>query len=138
MASTFNLSNFSANSIANSALNIAAVFGGATLTIYGPSQPANANTALSGQLALAIFTLPAAGSNTVTNPSNNALITFGAISNVTASNTGTATFFRITNGANTVCDGSVGTSGADCNINSVSISSGATVAITAFTYTVTE
>ena len=85
MASTFNLSNFSANSIANSALNIAAVFGGATLTIYGPSQPANANTVLSGQLALAIFTLPAAGSNTVTNPSNNALITFGAISNVTAS-----------------------------------------------------
>ena len=133
MASNFFLSNFSANLEAQS-LNIGSAFGGATLIVYSGTQPANANTALSGNTALATFTLPAAGSNTVSVNQ----ITFGAISNVTAGNSGTATFFRITNGANTICDGSVGTASADLILNSVVISSGATVSITSFVFTVTE
>ncbi len=137
MASTFNLSNYTANLIANNIFDNASVFYGASLVIYNGTQPTNANTALAGNTALATFTLPGSG-YTVTNPSNNALITFPAISNVSASATGTATFFRITNGANVVCDGSVGISSADCIINATAISSGATVSISAMTYTVTE
>jgi hypothetical protein len=51
--------------------------------------------------------------------------------------TGTASWFRLYKSDNTtvICDGSVGTSGADLNLNSVAISSGAAVTITAFTLT---
>ena len=135
MASTFNLANFAANAIAANALNAATVFGGATLAIYSGTQPATADTALSGNTVLATFTLPAAGSNSV---SSAGVITFGAITNVTAVATGTAVFARVTNGANTVCDMSVGTSSADCIINSTAISSGATVSISSMSYTVTH
>jgi hypothetical protein len=134
MANNPFISNFSAN-LEALALNVASAFGGATLTIYSGTQPANANTALAGNTALATFTLPASGSNSV---SAAGVITFGAISNVTASASNTATFFRVTNGANTICDGSVGTSSADLIINSTAISSGATVSITSFTYTITQ
>lgn len=134
MASNLFLSNFSANLMAAS-VNVASAFGGATMTVYAGAQPANANTALSGQTVLATFTLPAAGSNSV---SAAGVITFGAISNVTASNTGTASFFRITNGANTIMDGNVGTSASDLNLNSVAISSGATVSVTSMSFTVTQ
>jgi len=133
LASNFYLSNFSSNLEAIS-LNVASAFGGATLTLYSGVQPATADNVLSGNTALATFTLPAAGSNSVVNNQ----ITFGAISNVTASNSGTATFFRVTNGANTICDGNVSTSGADLNLNSVVISSGATVSLSSFTYVVTK
>jgi hypothetical protein len=54
-----------------------------------------------------------------------------------ADNTGTATWFRAlkSDGTTVVFDGSVGTSGADLNLNSTAISAGATVSVTAFTYT---
>lgn len=49
---------------------------------------------------------------------------------------GTATWFRITTSGGTfVIDGSVGTSGADCNLNTTTISVGATVSATSFTIT---
>jgi len=133
LASNFFLSQVCAQVEAQS-LNTASYFGGATLTIYTGTQPANPQTALSGNTALAAFTLPAAGSNAV----SNGVITFGTISNVSASATGTATFFRITNGATVVCDGSVGTASADLILNSTAISSGATVSISSFSYTVTQ
>jgi hypothetical protein len=131
------LSNSSATALANT-LNSASWFGGATLVIYDGVQPSYSNVATSGQHVLATFTLPAYTSNTVATTSNAVTITFGSISNVSATYSSTATWFRITNGASTVCDGSVGTSGCDLNINSTSISSGATVSITGFVYTVTE
>jgi hypothetical protein len=60
-----------------------------------------------------------------------------AAATVTAGNTGTAASFVITNGAKTVCyfSGSVGTSGADINLNSTAISSGANVTLSSFTMT---
>ena len=135
MPSTFNLSDFSVEQEAI-ALNQNTVFASATLTIYDGVQPANANTNLAGNNALAIFTLPASGLNTV---SPTGLITFGPIANVSAIFTGAATFARVTNGANTICDMSVGVGGgADCIINSANIQSGATVSIASMTYQVTE
>ena len=133
MATNFFLSNYAAQ-LEGTALNVASCFGGATLTVYNGTQPANANTALSGQTALAIFTLPAAGSNTVANNT----VTFGTIGSVSAVASGTATWFRVTNGANVIFDGAVGTSGSDLNINSVVIASGATVSISSFIYTINE
>ena len=59
-----------------------------------------------------------------------------APSNVTAGATGTATWFRIVTSGNTcVVDGTVGTSGANLNLATTSISSGATVSITSLTIT---
>ena len=51
--------------------------------------------------------------------------------------TGTATFFRIykSNGTSEVLQGTVGTSGADMNFNSVSFSTGLTVSVSSFTIT---
>ena len=57
-------------------------------------------------------------------------------SNTTGIVGGTATWFRITTSGGTfVIDGSVGTSGADCNLNTTTISAGGTVSITGFTIT---
>ena len=125
-----NISNYCANVQAN-ALIATNYLNLGTLTIYSGTQPLNADTALSGNTALATFTLPATvGTNL------NGVITFNAITNVTAGASGTATFFRITNGANTLGDGTVNTSGADLNLVTTAISSGATISISAFSWTI--
>lgn len=97
------------------------------LQIYDGTRPATGGTATN---KLAEFTCgtpfaPAAsgGSLSPTLPSN-----------VSALLTGTATWYRITTSGGTfVMDGSAGTSGTDLILNSASISSGATVSITAHT-----
>ena len=58
-------------------------------------------------------------------------LTLNAIaSDASANATGTATWFRIvkSDGSTLVCDGDVGTSGSDLNLNSTSITAGGTVA----------
>jgi len=143
MASGLYISHAQATAQLN-AMNIPTTgFGGAHLKIYSSAavKPADANAALPGNAGdelLADFTLPAAGSNVV---SNNVL-TFGAIADVVAGDTGTAAWYRITasNGTTVVCDGTVGLVGdtPDLVLNSVEITNGATVKITSFTYTITE
>jgi hypothetical protein len=68
---------------------------------------------------------------------SNGVLTFSTFtddSNAAAS--GTATWARITDSADTfVCDCSVGTSGADINLNSVSITAGGIIRITSGTLT---
>ena len=129
MASTMNITHYLANYLAANGINIAANLGGATLTIYSGTQPANSDTALSGNTVLATFTLPAAGSNSVS-AAGVITILASAIAAVTAAATGTAVFARCTNGANTLFDCSVGTSGTDLIINSTAIQSGAQVSVT--------
>lgn len=106
----------------------------ALLRIYSGTQPANADTALSGNTLLAelVCGSPFAGSAasgvlTVTNPTND----------TSADATGTASFFRLvkSDGTTVVMDGSVSTSGADLNLNTVSITSGGTVSVTSWTIT---
>lgn len=97
------------------------------LQIYDGTRPATGGTATN---KLAEFTLgtpfaagASGGSLSPTLPSN-----------VSALLTGTATWYRITTSGGTfVMDGSAGTSGTDLILNSASISSGATVSITAHT-----
>jgi hypothetical protein len=104
------------------------------LRIYDGTQAATADTALGAQVLLAELrwnatAFPAASSGVAT---ANAIT-----SDASANATGTATWFRAlkSDGTTVVFDGSVGTGTNDLVLNTTSIVSGATVAVSAFTYT---
>ena len=105
--------------------------GAGTLRIYTGAQPATPNTAASGTL-LATVTLAdpaygaaATGVVTLTDP--------GAVTGVAD---GTAGWFRVyDSNSNAVFDGACGTSGAELNLNTTTISTGVTVDITGGTLT---
>ena len=103
---------------------------GSIIRLYDGTQPTNANTAISTQTL--IVSLVVSGSF---GTDSNGSITLGTVTNGTAVASSTATFFRTvkSDGTTVVMDGSVGTSGADMNLNSTTISSGQIVAITAGT-----
>jgi hypothetical protein len=103
---------------------------GALINIYAGAQPANANTAISGQTLL--VTLTVSGSF---GTDSNGTITVSTVTNGTAVATGTASFFRITKSDTTtvVMDGSVATSDADLVLNNTSIATGQVVSISAGT-----
>ena len=108
--------------------------------IYDGTQATDPDTAVGAQVLLAELTCsdPAFGAAADAAPGGRA--TANAVtSDASANATGTATWFRVvdSNGV-AIFDGSVGTSSADMIINSVSISSGAAVAITSWTFTVPE
>jgi hypothetical protein len=112
------------------------------LRIYSNSttKPANANTALDGAaVVLAAITLPASTSNTV---SSAGVLTFGSITTVQGSATGTASYFRVfqSDGTTVVFDGNVGLTAdtPDLVLDNTTITSGEDVAITSFTYTITQ
>lgn len=128
MASNLKYSNGTRDAQQNGLITYAGT--GAIISIYTGTQPANANTALSGNTKLVDLII--AGSF---GTDSNGTLTFSTVSSGIALATGTATFFRITqsNGTTVVMDGSVGTSGADMNITTTSISTGQTVSITSGT-----
>jgi hypothetical protein len=97
--------------------------------------PANADAALGSQVLLGTLTMsatpfPAASSGTLT---ANAITQDSA-----ADATGTAAFFRILNaaGTTTYAQGSVGTSGADMNLNTTSIVTGGPISVTSLTISI--
>lgn len=110
------------------------------INIYSGTQPADGDAALSGNTLLAQFTFP---NPAFTGPSGTAssdqVLTAGTIANVNGSNTGTATWARITTStpAN-VFDCSVGTSGTDIILANTSIVSGQPVSMTSFTVTLSK
>lgn len=109
------------------------ILGGA-LVIYSGTPPTGANEALSGNTALATFTFDST-SGDYSAPSSGVLsLKFGSnvtSPTVTASATGTATFFRILNTTPAaLIQGTVGVSGADFNLSSTTITSGDNVSIT--------
>ncbi|WP_020474235.1 hypothetical protein [Zavarzinella formosa] len=104
------------------------------IKLYTGTQTTDANTALGAQTLLATLTLNA----TFAGSTSSGVLTLNAItSDTNAAATGTATWFRMlkSNGTTVVMDGSVGTSGADLNLNTTSIVSGATVACTSAVFT---
>ena len=103
---------------------------GALIKIYAGSQPANANTAISGQTLLVTLTVTGSFGT-----DSNGTITLSTVANGTAVATNTATFFRITKSDTTtvVMDGSVATSDADLVLNNTSIATGQVVSISAGT-----
>lgn len=123
------------NTAANAACDaMAALANSGLLRIYDGSQPATADTAIGAQVLLAELTMNA----TAFGAAVAGVATANAITSDAAANaTGTASWFRLvqSNGTTVICDGTVGTSGCDLNLNSVAISSGAAVAVTSFTLT---
>lgn len=110
---------------------------GGSLKIYTGTQPA-LDVAVTGTL-LATLTLSSAGASAMSGTaasSGTVTGTFGTITSGTAGNTGTAGYFAlVTSGGTTAATGTVGTSGANLNLNSLSISSGATVSCSSFVIT---
>lgn len=117
-----------ANNATGSVAPVANQIGSGTLIIYSGTAPAGANEGLSGNTVLATFTLSAASAQS----STAGVITLAfAATTVTASASGTATFFRFLNTTPAaLIQGLVGTSGADFNLSSVAITSGDNVSIT--------
>ena len=101
------------------------------LRIYSGSRPATGGTATT---LLAELTCNA----TFAPSASGGVLTLNSIAqDASADATGTATWFRLvkSDGTTHVMDGDVGTSGSDLNLNSTSITSGATVSVTSFTIT---
>lgn len=133
MANNPKLANLGANAAADAVVDQA---DGGALRIYDGSQPANADTAVSGQTLLAELTLgsPAFGAASAGVATANAIT-----GDASANATGTASWFRVvTSGSAALWDGSVGTSSADLILDSTSIVSGGSVDVTSFTFTISK
>lgn len=131
MALNPKLSNAEANAAAD-AVTVHANSG--FLRIYDGTQPADADTAITTQVLLAELTFNA----TAFGAAVNGVATANAITADSSANaTGTATWHRAvrSNGTSVLWDGSVGTSGADLNLNTTSIVAGASVSVSSYTYT---
>jgi hypothetical protein len=119
----------------NAALdNILAHANSGLLRIYDGTQPTDADTAVGSQVLLAELTMNATAFAAASGGSASA----NAITSDSSANaSGTATWFRLvkSDGATVIMDGSVGTSGANLNLNSAAISSGAQVSVSSFTVT---
>jgi hypothetical protein len=134
MANNPQLTNAAASAAADAVRVLIDVGGAGYLRIYSGTQPATADTALSGNTLLAELRFGA----TAFGAASNGVCTANAITqDSSADATGTASFFRIFagNGTTVILDGTVGTSGADINFNTVAFVLGAIIAITALTYT---
>lgn len=110
--------------------NITSTVGASGLfRIYDGTRPATGGTATTLLVTLTL-------NSTFAPAASGGVLTLNSITSGTAVATATATWFRIlTSGATFVIDGSVGTSGADLNLSTTSIVTGATVAISSATIT---
>lgn len=122
-----------ATALRNARLDAITTFAGASakLRFYDGSRPATGGTAttLLAELTLNATFAPAASGG---------VLTLNAITGDTSADaTGTATWARIvkSDGTTHVADCSVGTSGADINVNTTSFVAGATVNVTSATIT---
>lgn len=135
MANDINLSAAAANAACNAIVDlIDAGSGAGTLRIYDGTKPAGPGTAITDQNLLAELTFsdPAFGN------ASNGVATASAITQDSSANaTGTATWFRILDSdATAILDGTVGTSGADLNLVTTSITATQPVQISSLTVTI--
>jgi len=110
-------------------------FDGGVLEIYDGTQPANANTAVSTQTLLASINLGTPAFNAAV---NGAAAIPASISDTSANATGTATWFRIRDAADTYrFDGDITATagGGNIELSSVNLQAGGNVTITSFTFT---
>lgn len=133
MAADPRLTNAAASAAADAVVDRIDTGGAGTIKIYTGTIPTDADTAIGAQTLLATLTFSA----TAFGAASNGVATASAITDDTSADaTGTAAWARIASGAGTTqMDVTVGTSGEDLNFNTVAFVTGATVAITALTYT---
>ena len=108
--------------------------GNALIRLYDGARPAAGGTATT---LLAELTC----SDPVSTGPSVGVLTFSAVTQDSSANaSGTATWFRVVQGDTTtwVIDGSVGTSGADMNLVTTTITAGQPVQITSFVITLTS
>lgn len=120
----------------NAAVNAAtALLNSGFIKIYSGSQPSLDGSVTGTLLATLTFGATAFGSASAS--AGTVTATANSITSGTAGATNTAGYFALveSGGSTVVATGSVGTSGADLNLNSTSISSGATVSCSSFTIT---
>lgn len=130
------------NALARVALNaLLANASGGFIKIYTGAQPATPDTALSGQTLLVTLNLSApafAAAGGVVGTSGT--IAANTIAPGVAVATGTAAWFRMyaSDGATALVDGTVGTATSDLILGSTAITSGDTIAVSAYTVTLTQ
>jgi predicted amidohydrolase YtcJ len=131
MALNLKLSNATVNAEADAH---SALLNSGYLRIYDGTQPTNADTAIGAQVLLAELRF---GATAFAAASAGVAAANAITSDSSANATGTATWYRTlkSDGTTVVSDGSVGTSGANLNLNSVAITAGAAVDCTAFVFT---
>jgi hypothetical protein len=124
------LSNAAASAAADA---VCALLNSGYLRLFDGSQPTTADDAITTQVQLAElrFSATAFGSASGGVASANSIT-----ADASADATGTASWFRAykSDGTTVVFDGSIGTSGANLNLNSVAISAGAQVSVSGFSY----
>lgn len=141
MANSFYITNAAAQSMVTALGTSLDAGTAAVINIYSGSVPTDADTALGAQTLLAQLTCSATAFSGVSDANPGALGTFGSITaDSSADATGTASFFRILtqSGGTVVAQGTVGTATSDLILNTVSITSGSNVSITAATITLPE
>lgn len=141
MADDIRISNAAAKAACDAIVDL--VDGGAgagLLRIYDGTRPADPDTAVTSQNLLAELTMsdPAFGNAADDDPGGTATAN-SITADSSADATGTASWFRIVDSNGTaIVDGEVGTSGANLNLNTVSIVAGAQVEVTSLTLTMPE
>lgn len=119
--------------IRNTALDAFDTLNSGKLRIYDSTQPTDADTALGSQVLLADLAL---NSTAFAAASSGSKAANAITDDSSADATGTASWGSLlTSGNVRKLDYSVGTSGCNLNLNSVAISSGATVSVTSFSIT---
>lgn len=133
MAVNMQIATATRNSMCNAAVDLLDASGTGTIKIYTGTQPATANTGLSGNTLLCTFTLSA----TAFGSASSGVATLAGVTLLaTASNSGTATWFRAADGSgSTVFDGSAGTATSDMILNTTAIVSGAQIQLISGTVT---
>lgn len=104
-----------------------------SLRIYSGSVPADIDAGLGAAVLLATLPLSASAFGAA----SSGVATANAITSATAAASGTASFFRVleSDGTTGVYQGTVGTTGAELNLSTVSILAGGTVSVSSMTYT---
>lgn len=143
MANGFYVTNAVAQGMLNNTGLGAAIDAGtaAVIEIYAGTVPANADATPSSPTLLASLTCSATAFSGFSDTGTAGRATFASItSDSSADNTGTAAYFRIKTqtGGTVVAQGTVGTSSADLILNTVSITAGSVVAISAATIDLPE
>ena len=139
MSATLNLANASAKAGLDAITALLNSGGTGKLRIYDGTPPADCDTALSSNNVLADFALNATAFAASTDANPNALATANSITDVNASASGMATFFRLlTNAGVAKVQGNVGTSAATCIVTSTAFVSGQPCHVVSLTLTQPE
>jgi hypothetical protein len=135
---TLNVSNAAAKAMLDALTALGNVGGAGKLRIYSGTMPTDTDTALSGNTLLIDFALNADDFPDASDANPGASSVANTISDVNASATGTATFFRILNNAGTaIMQGTVTATGGggDCIITTTSVVSGQPCHVVSLTLT---